>query len=39
MMREKKAMLNGRFDVTEDLFYRAPMLIGWSLYELSDLVH
>jgi len=39
MMRERKAMLNGRFEVTEDPFYSAPMLIGWSLHELSDLVH
>ena len=39
MIREKKAILNGRFEVTEDLFYRAPMFIGWSLHELSDLIH
>ena len=39
MTREKNAMLNGRFEVTEDLFYSALMLISWSLHELSDLVH
>ena len=39
MTKEKKAMLNGRFEVTEDPFYSAPMLFGWSLHELSDLIH
>jgi len=32
-------MLNGRFEVMEDPFYSAPMLIGWGLHELSDLVN
>jgi len=31
-------MLNGRFEVTEDPFYNALMLIGWGLHELSDLI-
>jgi len=37
MTREKKAMLNGRFEIMKDPFYSAPMLIGWSFMKWATL--
>ena len=32
MTKEKKVKMNGKFEVTEDPFYDAPMLSSWSLH-------
>jgi len=35
----EKGHANSRFEIIEDPFYSVPMLIGWSLHELSDIVN